>query len=269
MSRAMQAGAIASTQQTALTLAIQRPATSADTLGRGYRKTHTSIAPPIFMKLKVTFSLNHEINNYVNSLYKFRWLKHGRKNIQENLLKPFPESFKKDLSRCKSEKEVREVIKKFLGKDLNKREGKFKLIANNLEKAWKEKDDELVKKLEKVYGKKFPFKTLTVYLTSIPICPYNFKKRWIMVFAYTPKINTQLKIIVHELNHFMFLYYYGDLERKVGKKKFEQLKEALTVFTDPEDKKGYPAQKELRKWLKNQKGTISEIIEAGKWKKYI
>lgn len=221
------------------------------------------------MKLKVEFSLDHEINNYVNSLYKFRWLKHGRKHIQENLLKPFPENFKKELSKCKSEKEARGVIKKFLGKDLNKRERKLKLIASNLEKAWSEKNIELVEKLEKVYEKKLPFKTLNVYLTSIPICPYNFEKRWIMVFAYTPKINTQLEIIIHELNHFMFLYHYGDLERKIGKKKFEQLKEALTVFTDSEYKKGYPNQKKLRKWLKKQKGTISEIIEAEKWRKFI
>lgn len=221
------------------------------------------------MKLKVEFSLDHEVNNYVNSLYKFRWLKHGRRNIQENLLKPFPESFKKDLSRCKNKKEAREVIKKFLNKDLTKRKRKLKLIANNLEEAWSEKNDELVEKLEKSYGKKLSFKNITIYLTSLPICPYNFKKRWIMVYAYTPKISRQLEIIIHELNHFMFLYYYGALERKIGKKKFEQLKEALTVFTDLEKKEGYPAQKALRRWLRKQGGTISEIIEAGGWKEFI
>lgn len=220
------------------------------------------------MKLKAIFSLDREINNHVNSLYKFRWLKHGRKNIQKNLLKPFPEKFKKDLSQCKDEKKARKVVRKFLNKDLAAKEKKLKLIASNLEKAWSEKDDELIEKLEKVYGKKLPFKNITVYLTSLPICPYNFKKKWLMVFAYAP-ITSKLRIIVHELNYFMFLHYYGDLEKEIGKEKSEDLKEALTIFTDPENKKGYPAQKELREWLKRQKGTISEIIEAGEWKKFI
>lgn len=219
------------------------------------------------MKLKITYSLEKEIDNYINSLYSFRWHKHGRNDIQEKLLSPFPEDFKKNLKNAKSEKEARAVVREFRSQNLQKTRESYKKIATVLEKAWEREGEKIINKLEKVYGKKFPFSSLTIYLSSIPICPYNYKEKWIMMFANTSSEN-QLRIILHELNHFMFYYYFANLRRELGEEKFESLKEALTVLTNPEEK-GYPSQKELRKWLKSQKGTISEILERKEWKKLL
>lgn len=49
---------------------------------------------------------------------------------------------------------------------------------------------------------------------------------------------------------------------------YKQIKKVLSVFTNPEEN-GYPAQQKLREWLKKQKGTIPEIIQAGGWEKYL
>lgn len=59
-----------------------------------------------------------------------------------------------------------------------------------------------------------------------------------------------------------------DIEKDVGKYKFAALKESLTIFTNPEEN-GYPAHQKLRSWLKDQHGTIGEIIASGEWEKYL
>jgi len=219
------------------------------------------------MQLKVTYSFERDINNYVDSLYHFRWDKHGREDLQENLLKPFPYVFKKALKESVNKEAAEKVIEKYLLKNINRRRKTFLSVAKNLKIAWKENKTSIINNLEKIYGKNFPFKSLTVYLSSIPICPYNFNERWIYIFAGT-STQRQLRILTHELNHFMFLYYFGSLKDNIGNSNFESLKEALTVFTNPEEP-GYPAQQKLRTWLKKQKGTVSEIIEDDEWQKHL
>lgn len=114
--------------------------------------------------------------------------------------------------------------------------------------------------------KRIPFKTIKVHLSSLSICPYSYRKRWIIVFAEA-KVERQIQILIRELNHFMFYFYFGRLEDELGKEKFESLKGVLTVLTNPEEK-GYPDQKGLRLWLTKQKKTIPKIIESGCWKDY-
>ena len=133
--------------------------------------------------------------------------------------------------------------------------------------AWEKYGSEMEGKLKMIYKNKVSFKSILVYLTSSPICPYNFKEKWILVFA---EANTrqQLQILLYELNHFMFYYYFGDLRKELEKEKFESLKEALTIFTNPEEK-GYPNQRKLRKWLIEQEKSIPDIIKSDGWRKYL
>lgn len=220
------------------------------------------------MQIKVSYSFHHEVENYLNSLYRFGWLKHGRTDIQERLLRPFPKSFRSALRGAKNEQEAEEVIKTFLRSGLEQREKSYANVAKNLEQAWKKKGRAIEKSLEDLYDQPVPFNKVNIYLSSIPICPYNFNERWIMLFANTSQ-ERQLQILTNELNHFMFHYYFGKLKVELGKQKFESLKEALTVFTNPEEK-GYPAQRKLRAWLKKQTDkTIPQIISSGGWKRYI
>src|SRR3989304_940746 len=112
---------------------------------------------------KVNYSLEKDALNYLSSLWKLRYLKHGRRFLSENLSNGFPNEFIRGLKA------------------------------------------------------------------------------------------------IDELNHFMFYYYFGKLRGELGHEKFESLKEALTVFTNP-DEEGYPAQRRLRAWLARQKGTLLEKI---------
>jgi hypothetical protein len=219
------------------------------------------------MRIKVGYSLDLDVWNYLRSVYRFVWYKHGRNNLQEKLFLALPDKSRESLKRAKSEREAKEVIERFLSQGLDGRKFKYAKIAQDLEENWVKDGPKVEKKLEKIYARKIPFKTLKIYLSSLPICPYNFKKRWIMVFADT-RVKRQIEILAHELNHFMFYYYFGYLKKELGEEKFESLKEALTVFTNPEEK-GYPNQERLRVWLSGQKKTIPEIIESGRWRQYI
>lgn len=219
------------------------------------------------MKIKVEYSLEKEAVNYLNSLYQFRWMKHRRKDIRERLLKPLPDEFKKELSSAKDDREAEKIIKSYLKEEESQRKEKYKKIAQQLQVVWSNNERQVIAKLEKLYENKVPFDEIDVYLSSIPICPYNYKEKWIMVFANT-EVDRQIRIIIHELNHFMFYHYFGFIKEELGKEKFESIKEALIVFTNPEEK-GYPAQQNLRNWLREQKGSIPEILSKPDWKKYL
>jgi hypothetical protein len=218
------------------------------------------------MNIKVGYSFGYDVGNYFNSLYKFNWLKHGRRDIQKRLLKPFPQNFKVALKKSKTDDEAKEIIKTFLLGNVVHRKEKYKKISEYLELAWKKDGQEIERGLEKLYEQPLPFKKINIYLSSLPISPYKYPE-WILIYSEMPT-ERQLEVIKHELNHFMFYYYYDYLMDELGKEKFESLKEALTIFTNTEER-GYPKEQKLRKWLKFQQGSIPKIIEGGKWRKYL
>ena len=213
------------------------------------------------------YSLDLDVWNYLRSVYKFVWDNHGRSGLQDKLLLSLPDGVRAGLKKAKDEKQARKIIKDFLSQDLEGRKAKYLITSQKLELVWKKKGPQIENQLQKLYECEVPFKLIKVYLSSLPICPYNFEKRWIMVFGGTT-IKRQLQIINHELNHFMFYYYFGTLKEKLGKERFESLKEALTILTNPEEK-GYPAQRKLRAWLKGQRKTIPEIIKSNEWRSYL
>lgn len=210
------------------------------------------------LEIKFRYSIKKDRDNYLNSLYKFRRLKHGRIDMQERLLKPFPEEFKEDLKLAKDDKEADKIISDFLSAFPKKRKEEIHSSIKEFEKYWKRNRNKTLKILKDTYGKNVPFGRLTVYMTTIPICPYNFEKKWFMVF-YKASVEKKLDIVMHELNHFMFLKYFGDLRDDLGLEKFETLKESLTVLTNPQEE-GYPAHKELRAVIAGLKGQKMEEI---------
>ena len=219
------------------------------------------------MIINVKYSYKKEENNYLDSLYSFRWNKHGRNNIQNDLLKPFPEQFKNNLLKAKGENEARKVIKEFIIPYLPNRKISYKHLAITIEKVWTSRKSDIIKQLEDIYGETFPFNKITVYLSSLPICPYNYKDKWFMLYANTP-IDRQMSIIKHELNHFMFYYYFPTKELCLDNNKYESLKEALTVLSN-EEEVGYPNQQKIRAWLSKQKGTVKQILQNPEWKQCI
>lgn len=217
--------------------------------------------------LKATYSIDKDILNYLNVFGGFKYLKHGRNIALMKLTEGFPQEFLRKFSRDLKREEAIEIVRGYLR---YQHPFLFEYIARvirHLQILLDSHEGEIVNKLETLYGTKFPFANIDMYITTLKICPHNYGEKWFMVSIYGDKDN-HLKTTLHELNHFMFYYYFGNLEKKLGTVKFESLKEALTVLTNPEEE-GYPAERKLRGWLKEQEGTLTEIIKKGEWKKII
>ena len=196
------------------------------------------------INIKVAYNRGRDVQVYLNYLYQFKSYKHGRNNIREELLNSYPEEFRIALNNAPNRLEAARVAKNYLKDRYIGKRSYFRKVALMLEEAWIKQRADIERQLADLYGQKVPFQMIWVYYTTTPICPYNFRKREIIV-SYKRPIDVQINILKHELNHFMFYNYFPELLEEFGKEKFESLKEALTVLTNPEEK-GYPAQQKLR-----------------------
>ena len=219
------------------------------------------------MKFKVYYSIEKDIWNHLNANWKFSYPRYGRKGIQEKLLKPYPKEYKENLAKASTREEATEVIKNFLLNLPNSFKNTMPIIARGVEQLLNEEKDKIIGKLEKTYNKQFPFNEITVYLTTANIHPYNYEKKWFMS-GRNQSEQRHISTATHELNHFMFYYYYPYLKDKLGEEKFEILKEALTIYTNPEGNER-PTTKKLERYFREHLDkTIEEIIEKGEWEKY-
>ena len=152
-------------------------------------------------------------------------------------------------------------IKTFLNQWESKNHQKIEDVIKSLENKWEEKGRLVLQKLEDLYIKKFPFDGITIYLTSLPLCPYSYKDKFIYIcLNYTAE--KQISVLLHEFNHFMFYFYYSDLKDKLGHEKHELLKESLSYFSNPEQE-GKPDEKELRNLYASKNWeNIDEIIKS-------
>lgn len=216
------------------------------------------------MNFKVDYSISKDKDNYISSIWNFRWHKHGREKITNKLSSGLPKDLVLQLINQKKLKEAELVVEKFLNSQDDKFLKSIEILKVGLEKNLNKQEKNIIETLETAYVKPVPFITLKVYITTIPICPYNFKERWFMVFKNHSK-EKHIQTAIHELNHFMFYFYYWQLKDKVGSNFFEIIKEALTVLTNPEEA-GYPGEKYLRKYIaenrnKNIEVILNEIVE--------
>lgn len=148
----------------------------------------------------------------------------------------------------------------------------FKFLLPYLENLYKEIDiDKYIKEIQtgfnKVQAKLFQrmkkvtdrpiyIDTITCWLTSFYRFPYDYEKGYIWI-GHNKTMETQLHIVIHELLHFQYHYYF---EKKVcqalGQEKQGDIKEAMTVILNdefgditPVKDNGYKIHKELRKKL--------------------
>ncbi len=215
------------------------------------------------MNFITSYSKEKDIQNYLNAGWRFTYMKHGRENIQENLLKRFPESFRTALTQAPDETSARKVVEDWLNSKDTEYQRITDLTIKTIQMVLDQEKSYIIQLLESVYQEKFPFDEISVFLTTFPIHPYSFENRWFMIgrMSHVPGMIGTAK---HELNHFMFYYYFLDdlTKRGIKKEKREQLKEALAILTNPEgnDK---PAVKELENFIKPLAGKPArEIIES-------
>jgi len=214
------------------------------------------------MIFRVTYSQDKDIDNFLNSVWRFSYQKHGREDMEGRLLKYFPEEFKESIKNAKSKEEAVIIIKSYLDNLPQSFKDQTTVLAIGVEKILNDHKTEIVNLLESVYQDPSPFEVITVFLTILGICPYNYEERWFMS-RRSNSVEGHLNTTKHELNHFMFYYYcQGRLKKQsLSEEKIEKLKEALAILTNPEGS-NKPDVKELEVFIQSQKNkTISQIIE--------
>lgn len=122
----------------------------------------------------------------------------------------------------------------------------------NYQKDWDTISNQYKKVAERVFNVSLP-EDIIAYLTVNDRCPYNIKDNFFLVSV---PCSSMRNIAMHELWHFYTWYKFGVVwEEKLGKQKYNDLKEALTVLLNVEcgellsvgkQDNGYPQHKELR-----------------------
>ncbi|MBD3366268.1 hypothetical protein GF360_02900 [candidate division WWE3 bacterium] len=209
------------------------------------------------MNFKCTYNIEKEVDNYVEKLLKNKDLK-----LKDELLKTTNPEIQKMLSKEKTpnaKQQLTKYFQKYYNQNIQQIEQKEKL----LNKAWQVVGNQIIYTVESLYKRKFPFKNLIGFYTTLPIYPYSYENKYTYV-GLNEEIPEQLMSILHELNHFMFHHYFGHLRDKLKYKKFHLIKESLTFFTNPEDP-GLKNQEDLRvlyasKYWENIDDAISAAV---------
>ena len=214
------------------------------------------------VKLNVEYDLNMDLDCYDYILLSNEAPTYGVEDDVENCLLYLPKEVG-DIVRTNVSREERvNKLKGYLNVQYKEKRDELEKIVKNFQDAWDRSGDQVIYCLERFYGKPFPFEEVAAYLTTNVSCPYSFEDKYFYIRGRIAEL--QLSIANHELNHFMYYYYYPELEKDLGEDKSEALKESLTFFTDINNA-GFPDEKDLRKlYLSRKWKNIDEIIEAGK-----
>lgn len=140
----------------------------------------------------------------------------------------------------------------FIDKYLSDNQIDLREYITNYQKDWNEVADEYQKRAEVIFGVSLP-RNVAGYLTINSRCPYDIEDNYFFVAVPTKSLK---RTVMHELWHFYTWYGLGpDQERKSGKQKYNDIKEALTVLLNIECKDllpdgmsdaGYPQHQKLR-----------------------
>ncbi len=208
------------------------------------------------MILQFSYLKDKDIDNYLKFVWKSpSWL---GDSTASSITHGIDDTLIAMLRSAESSRAAREVVERIIDSIWKMDIGGYKNKIKNLSSEWMLREGGFVKSLEIFYEKPFDFNNLKAYLTTLPICPYDYDKGWFMV-ALKNSLERQIKTVGHELMHFVFIRHYWDkCEKKfrLSDDKIDMIKEALTVFLNTEFKewikvedKGYQREQELRNFL--------------------
>lgn len=214
------------------------------------------------MKLTASYDPAKDAENHVRAILDAAYLPHGRVGFTEKLLGMVEnENVKGVLARKGDRAEALGEITAILAESQDRQGLDEK--ACKLEDTWNSLGGQVLFQLEALYGRDWPFEGMHVHLTTLPLCSYDFKGRKIFVHA-KQGVQGQLRILSHEMNHFLFYAAYAnDLSARLGQEKFELLKESMTIFTNPEQA-GKPNEEPLRKlYIEKRVRSLDEAVQLG------
>ena len=194
----------------------------------------------------------------VKVIFRFDKEKDLRNHWHKSNWKPSFGKFKlnpevKEICLKKSFENCKEELSNYLNRLQNS--DFIQINIDALEKSWRKIEEEFFKRMNKLMKKQFKW-NITAYLTTLGICPYNPDEPSFM-FSLFYSLSKSLQTCGHEIMHLYFhKFYWKYVEKKIGKEKTADLKEALTVLLNLEFKdlwfiedKGYEKHKELRNFI--------------------
>lgn len=219
-----------------------------------------------------TYNLNRDLGNYHQSVVAWQRPDHDTQDVPDKVYNQLPQKLRASLEKAQNQEKKLTVVKAFLKEQEATYRELYQLSAATPSTAWELRQEQAIKRLEKLFEKPFVFEKIAVNFTTLPIRPYNFEKRYLMV-GFRQSLFGQLKTVVHELFHFMLHARYDKyLEDKIDNfEHYETIKEALTVFINSDfldlvmvSDTGYPKERELRQKLlqldRNEYGFV-EILD--------
>jgi hypothetical protein len=165
------------------------------------------------MKFTIKCSQEKDLQVYLDAIWKPIWVNYGKSKYEVGL-KYLPQEFLDNLKNAGSKIKAINVIKNYW-KDtrVSMFNRNTRIIVDWFNRFMTEESHLVVDRLEKIYQKIFPFEKITMYLTTFFSCPYNYKQKWFMV-SRNANLMTLLSISTHELNHFMYYYYFEGYVKK-------------------------------------------------------
>jgi len=180
------------------------------------------------LKLNISYDIEKDAENYLKTIYNFEYPDDGC-NIKYFSRFLYPSQLN-EIKKAKDKDEAKNIILNILQKWYTNNKLLIEMDANILYRLWEHKRETYKKGVEKIYGKSLNWRNISVFFTTIEICPYNFKERWFMT-SIRSGIELQLQLIFHELFHFVFYeYYYSYCKEKLNDSQFHNLKESLIVL---------------------------------------
>jgi len=218
------------------------------------------------MNFIVKYSQELDIQTWLNKVWKNNYVDYGDRN-KENYYKWAPKEFIDNLSIAPDKESAENIIKQYLkDSSLATFEKDNEFLVDWYGRLLNEEKDSIIQRLEKAYGKPFPFGDITIYLTTCFSCPYNYDKLYFFIgrnFGIFGVIDTAR----HELNHFMFYYYHCNSlkERNISIENIEYLKEAMAILTSDKKTENSGRSSQILKiedFVKQNKNlSIKEIID--------
>lgn len=186
------------------------------------------------MNLTIAHNIIKDLENYQFCLVDKAYPSYERQDI--SILPPFAAGLRSKLEVINSKAEKNEVIKSHLSAYRDNL--LLELSAETLSKAWQNIAEGYMSKLLTYFQiNDYEVLPVTCYLTTLEMCPYNRQKRYFYVPFYA-NLAEQIRIIMHELMHIVFLDNYQDYlkEQGISKQGILDICESLTVLLNSEFK---------------------------------
>jgi len=136
--------------------------------------------------------------------------------------------------------------------------------VGTIKNTWILIENNFIKRVEEIFGIKYPKENIRVFLTTNSRCTYNTEEDYFFVNMQSKNTNP---IIMHELLHFYtYQTFYKELEQRgISKLQYNDIKESLTELLNIEfsnlmegiEDKGYSQHTKMRNkvketWLKTK-----------------